>query len=177
VSDIGSPVAIPERLLNRPVNLGKRPNVPSKAKEARLAGGLTRKVKAAIDSMIWEAMKRAEAATAAGIADVTLRQALLKPMVMRYYNEQLEVRRTSERPRNLSRLAEIRDQDVNLAAAVRAVQVLEQTAEGNRGGVTVNVAIAAGYVIDLSQDYGAQRSHEPQVSGVKPLIDNDDVGR
>lgn len=126
--------------------------------------------------MVREGMDRKQAAAKAGLTENALYQAFRKPAVLALWNSELEVLRTSARAKNLHRLETIRDQDVNLAAAVRAVQVLEQTPDGQRGGVTVNVAIAAGYVIDLSHDYGAQRSAQPSPHDANPLIDNDDVG-
>jgi hypothetical protein len=111
---------------------------------------LTKKIRAAIDQIVFQGLTRADAAKAIGITDNALYQALRKPAVLAYWNEALQVLRTGERPRNLHRLVEIRDQNANLTAAVQAIKLLEpQEAQG--ASISLNVNIQAGYVIDLSE--------------------------
>jgi hypothetical protein len=92
--------------------------------------------------MVWEGGKAdvAAAAAHAGLSTHAVRCALLKPHVIRFYDEQRQVLLTGERARNIHRLKELRDQDENRTAAVQAVDRLEEAAENRRskGGNAVN---------------------------------------
>jgi hypothetical protein len=87
------------------------------------------KLKVAIDLMLFEAASRSEAASKAGMTDHSLRAALRKSHVTAYYNQGLHVLRTSERARNISALARVRDTSENGMAVVSAAKALEQLAE------------------------------------------------
>ena len=112
------------------------------------------KLKVALDEMLFKGSRRADAAIAAGMTDHGLREAFKKPHVKAYYNAGLEILRTSERARNISALAKVRDDSENAMAVVSAAKTLEQLAEpngpggpgGGRGGAR------AGWYIDLSGD-------------------------
>lgn len=141
--------------------------VPKGDKILRVTG----KNKAAIDAMVWEGLKRSEAAAKAGLKDHALYVALTKPHVKAYYSQQLEVLRTSERARNIHTLAEVRDQTANQMARVQAVKALEQIDDGEqaaRGSQTLPglqiVIVQAGPLI-------AQQAHIDD----KPLISHDGV--
>ena len=86
---------------------------------------VTGKLKVAIDAMLFEGSRRADAAKSAGMTDHGLREAFKKPHVKAYYNQGLVVLRESERARNIRRLAEIRDAADNMPA-VQAIKALEQ---------------------------------------------------
>lgn len=90
---------------------------------------ITRRNKAAIDLMVWEGLKRSEAAQKAGLKDHALYVALTKPHVKAYYLGQLDVLRTSERARNIHALIDVRDQTENKMARVQAVKTLEQISD------------------------------------------------
>lgn len=90
---------------------------------------VTGKNKAAIDLMVWEGLKRRDAAERAGLKDHALYVALTKPHVKAYYMQQLDVLRTSERARNIHALVEVRDQPTNQMARVNAVKALEQISD------------------------------------------------
>jgi hypothetical protein len=107
------------------------------------------KLKVALDAMLYDGSRRADAAKAAGITDHSLRTALRKPHVARYYNEGLVVLRESERARNIKRLTEIRDKADNMPA-VQAIKELELTPEQARAGT--HGGPRSGYIIDLSPD-------------------------
>jgi hypothetical protein len=92
------------------------------------------KLKVAIDAMLYDGSRRAEAAQAAGMTDHGLREAFKKPHVKAYYNQGLVVLRESERARNIIRLAEIRDAADNMPA-VQAVKALEQLSDDAPAGV------------------------------------------
>jgi len=111
-------------------------------------GRVTGKLRVAIEKMVFEGLKRPEAAAAAGLSDHGLRQALRKPHVKAAYMSELQVLRDSERARNVHALVDVRDGD-NQMARVQAVKQLENP--GGESGISVNVHIQAGYVIDLSE--------------------------
>jgi hypothetical protein len=118
------------------------------------------KLKVAIDLMLFgdgsatAPSRRADAAQAAGMTDHGLREAFKKAHVRAYYNAGLEMLRTSERARNISALANVRDQSGNDAARVNAAKALEQLAEPNGpGGPGGGRGCArGGWCIDLSDD-------------------------
>jgi hypothetical protein len=87
------------------------------------------KLKRALDAMLFEASRRADAAQSAGMTDHGLREAFKKPHVMAYYNRGLQVLRESERARNISALVEVRDNAGNQMARVQAAKALEQLSE------------------------------------------------
>lgn len=87
---------------------------------------ISRQVRTAIDAMVWQGLKRDEAAAIAGLRDNSLYVAMRKPDVKAYYIAELEVLRTSERARNIHTLCEVRDQKSNQMARVNAVQALER---------------------------------------------------
>jgi hypothetical protein len=128
-------------------NIPTRQAIAAKDRSGKLT--VTGKLKVALDAMLFEGSRRADAATLAGITDHGLRTALRKPHVARYYNEGLQVIRESERARNIYRLIEIRDAADNMPA-VQAIKELELTPEqarsGQRGGPR------SGYIIDLSDE-------------------------
>lgn len=99
-------------------------------------GRVTGRLKTAIDKMVWEGARRAEAAKSSSMTDHSLRSALNKPHVKAYYRQQLDVLRTSERARNIHALVDVRDQTENKMARVQAVKALEQISDDeqvNRG--------------------------------------------
>lgn len=132
----------------------KRPGRPRKGSD-RSAGGLSDRVREAIDLMVWQAMKRPEAAAQAGIADNTLRQAFGKPAVMAYYNRAVEVLRAGERARNIHTAVEVRDDPSLRGTAAGGKARLDAAkwlhGEDGAGGVTVNVGVGLqvtpGYVV------------------------------
>ena len=112
---------------------------------------VTGKLKVALDEMLYKGSRRADAASASGMTDHGLREALKKPHVKRYYLDGLEVLRTSERARNISALAKVRDESENGMAVVSAAKALEQLAEPNGPGGIGGGRRGAGWAIDLSE--------------------------
>lgn len=118
------------------VQMDSRSSPPASAAKPEKILRVTGKNKAAIDAMVWEGLKRSDAAAKAGFTDHALYTALTKPHVKAYYMAQLEVLRTSERARNIHTLVEVRDQKTNQMARVQAVARLEQIddeAQASRG--------------------------------------------
>jgi hypothetical protein len=88
-------------------------------------GAVTGKLKAALDLMVWENLKRKDAAARAGLADSSLRFAFRKPHVMAYYHTELKALRDNLRAHNVHRLDKIADDSKNDMARVAAVKALE----------------------------------------------------
>jgi hypothetical protein len=101
------------------------------------AGAVTGKLKAALEFMVWEGLKRQEAAAKAGLADVSLRTALRKPHVLQYYNAELAALRTSARAQNFHRLDTIADtskNDMARVGAIKAMEIIADQADEKRHG-------------------------------------------
>jgi hypothetical protein len=88
----------------------------------RIPKGRTRE---AIDLMVFDGLDRDTAAARVGMKVQSLRAALHLATVKRYYAQQLDVLRSSERARNIHRLVAIRDAADNMPA-VQAIKTLEQ---------------------------------------------------
>lgn len=136
------------------------------AAQGRTAPGrVTGKLKAALGFMVWEGLKRPDAAAKAGLTDHGLREALRRPHVKAAYMALLEVLRTSERARNIHALVEVRDDPANKMARVQAVKALEQLddaappAAGNQR--------VPGFLIVVERR--GETAHSPQIEA-KPLI-------
>lgn len=112
---------------------------------------VTGRLRKAISAMVWQALKRADAATFAGMTDHSVREALRRPHVMAYYRSECEVLRKSTLARNIQTLEEVRDQPRNAMARVQAVKALEQLGDNepeararqSLPGMTVVVVIGA----------------------------------
>lgn len=85
-----------------------------------------RKVKAALDAMVWLGRTRDQAALSAGLQDNSLYKALRRPDVKAYYLAECEVLRVSGRAQRIHRLEALATQDENKQAAVNAIRALEQ---------------------------------------------------
>lgn len=119
--------------------------------------GLSANVRAGLDIMVAEGLKRSDAAARVGISDSALYQALRKTEVLGYYNEQLALLRGSEAARNTHALLTIRDRAMEprasaafARAGVEAVKTLEAAREG-RPNLTVNVNVTPGYAIEFGR--------------------------
>lgn len=129
--------------------------------------GLTLKVKAAIDYLVWghenENVDLKLAAQLAGLSEKGFKEAITKPIVLEYYRKTMAALRNGERGNNFRTAVQIRD-DKHLAKSatgqrvrLQAVQLLDAdmtqqpAGQGGNGGVTVNVVIP-GYVWDLREE-------------------------
>jgi hypothetical protein len=132
-----------------------RQAIAAKERSGKLT--VTGKLKVAIDLMLFEGSRRADAATAAGMTDHGLREAFKKPHVKQYYNAGLQVLRESERARNILSLVAVRDGEghTNPMARVSAAKALEQIAEPNGPGGPGGGRNTTGWAIDLSDDQPA----------------------
>jgi hypothetical protein len=93
-------------------------------------GAVTGKLKTALDLMVWDNLKRKDAATQAGLADASLRFAFRKPHVMAYYRTELTALRENLRAKNIHRLDGIADDSTNDMARVGAIKTLEAIGPG-----------------------------------------------
>src|ERR1700730_7399565 len=105
-------------------------------------GAVTGKLRTALDLMVWDNLRRKDAAEKAGLADSSLRFAFRKPHVMAYYHAGLAALRNNLRAKNVHRLDTIADDsknDIARVAAVKALELISDQADerGPRGGVTV----------------------------------------
>lgn len=99
------------------------------ARDRSARGKVTGRLRNALTFMVWDGLKRDEAATKAGLKPHALYVALRKPHVKAFYLAELDVLRTSERARNILALTEVRDQTDNKMARVAAVKALEQLSD------------------------------------------------
>src|ERR1035441_1202655 len=112
---------------------------------------VTGKLRIAVEAMVWEGSKRKDAAARAGMTDHGLRSAMRKGHVLAYYRRELGALREGERARNVHRLVELREQDENRNAAVKAIQVLEMTdpeavrrvGDGTSPGIVIRIITPA----------------------------------
>lgn len=143
-------------------------------KRAPRALAPTGRIRKAIDAMVHQGIIRKKAASLAGINEKSLYNALCKPHVKQYYNQQLEVLRTSARARNFHRLEEIREQRKNPMASVNAIKTLEQMdADPALAGGSQR---SAGLVIVIqASPQGAAVIGNATVIDAKPLNAKDDV--
>lgn len=138
---------------------------------------ITAKQRKAIHAMVFDGLKRADAAKAAGMHDDTLRLALRKTDVLAYLNECQEVLRTSLRPRALHTMGELLDTK-NESVKFKAAEYLDGLNRGSHtvGATQVNVQVnnhqtvnvTPGYAIDLRPDERDQIGHQEQ-NGDKSL--------
>jgi hypothetical protein len=150
------------------------PGVPATRQAAAIPGrsrrnAVTGKLKAALDAMVWEGLKRTDAATSAGLADSSLRFALRKPHVLAYFRAETAALRENLRARNLHRLDAIADDSKNDMAKVASIKVLEQIADvadqHHRPGDTQN----PGVVIVIQQPAAVPApNHAPPIITIEP---------
>ncbi len=136
-------------------------------------GGLTRKVKAAIDRMVWHGRKRTEAAADAKLTDDAFRKALRKPIVLRYYNEQLDVLRNSARPRALQRIADLADKSESEKVGLDAAKYLDSGGKSDQTNINlgVQVNVSPGYVIAVPSADKQARQIAQQAGSVANCLD------
>lgn len=161
----------PDRLPDQPplddidetsiVQLGDTP-------ELRVSG----RIRTALELIVYEGVPVTEAADRSGLQRSSLRAMLGMPKYAAVQAAMVKVLRTAERARNIRRLAEIRDQNRNLAAAVAAARTLEQI---DQAAPSVVVNINPGWVIDMSSLGAGRVIEHHQGNGSNPLMGNEVV--
>lgn len=134
--------------------------------------GLTPAIKTALDAIIFEKCTRDVACKRAGISERALYLALEKPEVLTYYNRALEVLRSGERPRNIHRLAEIREAAPNMPAvqAIRTLEGMGHDAPGRPGGTTQTLP---GLVVVIRAGLGIQPQQPPRdITPPRPIVEH-----
>lgn len=128
------------------------------------------RLRRAIEAMVWQAAKRADAASIAGMTDHSLRAALKRPHVSALLLHEMMVLRTSERPRNIQALVSVRDNSENDMARVNAAKTLEALSDEatDRARGTV---VLPGLTIQI---VNAVPSSPNEVIEAKPLITQGD---
>ena len=99
---------------------------------------MTARVRAAVEAMVWQGLKRDEAAAVAGMKDNSLYAALRKPGVRAFYLAECEVLRLSGRARRIHRLEGVVEQDDNKMAVVNAALALERLGDLDAAQLTHN---------------------------------------
>jgi hypothetical protein len=106
---------------------------------------ITPKVRAAIEQMVWNGLPFDQAAQVAGMHVAAMRKALNRPHVMALLKSEMQVLRSSEHPRSIHRLAQIRDAANNMPAVVAAKHLLEteqtnsNSSSNTSPGVTIRI--------------------------------------
>ena len=136
------------------------------AQDRALPGKVTGRLKRAIIEMVWSGARRADAAHTAGMTDHSLRAALKKPHVIRYYRSELDVLRESERARNVSALVDVRDGSSNAMARVNAARALEDLAVTSDPAAPMR-SLAPGITIILG-DRSIQRDPQLRLTRIRP---------
>jgi hypothetical protein len=85
---------------------------------------VTRKVKAAIDLMVFSGQNRDTAADSVGLHRDSMRKALKRPDVLAYLRDQQQVLRTSEAARSIKRVADLADGSKSDAVKLDANELL-----------------------------------------------------
>ena len=122
-----------------------RQAIAAKTRSDRLT--VTGRLKQALMFMVWEGKTRSEAATAVGMSDHGLREALRKAHVRQFYANELDVLRTSARAKNFHRLDEIAGTSGNDMARVAAIKHMDLVADAAPPAGAA--AIAPGLVIQI----------------------------
>lgn len=130
-------------------------------------GVVSGKLKTALDLMIWEGIKRDDAAAKAGLKDHSLKVALRKPHVLSYFNGELAALRQSLKAKNIHRLDGIADASPNQMAKVQAIRTLEQLTEHADQRPGGGSAPPAGLTIVVVQP-PAPLAHTPPTIDVTP---------
>jgi hypothetical protein len=102
---------------------------PQKVQAGTRTVRITARVRAAVEAMVWQGLKRDDAAQAVGMKDNSLYVALRKPDVRAFYFSECEVLRMSGHARRIHRLESVVEQDENKMAVVQASRTLEGMGE------------------------------------------------
>jgi hypothetical protein len=116
---------MPDNLLPTALPTRQAAAIPGRSRR----GTVTGKLKIALDLMVWDNLKRKDAAEKAGLADASLRFAFRKPHVMAYYHAELKALRDNLRAHNVHRLDTIADSSKNDMAKVAAIKTMEVIAD------------------------------------------------
>lgn len=135
---------------------------------------LTTKRRALLNEMVWNGRPLPEAACTIGMTVDAARAALRADSFRAAMGIEMQVLKSAQRPRNVIRLAELRDQNDSKGAAVQAARILEEMA--TEQGPERRSDVKPGIVVVIQQG----GSGAPQIGHLasiehKPLIEHGDV--
>jgi hypothetical protein len=150
-----------------------KPVVPANPKASKRKG-LTKKVRAAIEAMVHDGMKRSDAAEHAGLTDHGLRQALKKPAVLQHLRSEMDVLRESARPRALQRIAELADDSESEKVGLDAAKYLDSNGKSDQTYINlgVQVNVAPGYVIAVPTGGKEARQTAQQAGSTRNCLED-----
>lgn len=134
---------------------------------------VTRIVRRAIEAMVWQGLKRDDAAIAAGMQPNSLYVALRRPDVKALYNSECEVLRLSGRARRITRLEELVEQDDNKQAAINACLALDRI-DADQHQRNNGQQLSPGLVIVVNGGNVTTDIGRTQASTAPQVIDNDE---
>lgn len=126
---------------------------------------MTPKRRALIDGMVWRGFKLTDAAIEAGMTERNACMCAEDPKFRAALNAEMAAFKTSQRPRNVHRLAELRDQNEAKGAAVQAIRTLEELAQQAEAAPSSDVR--PGIVVIIPRDY---LQPEPLGSGAQIIL-------
>jgi hypothetical protein len=132
---------------------------------------MTGRVRAAVSLMVWNGLKRDDAAKAVGLQPNSLYVAMRKPDVKSLYLTECESFRLSGKARRLHRLEEIAASDKNLNAAVAAIR----TAESLEPDMALRSGMvqSPGLCIVITDSRASPRPIAPHTIDVTPIEPDD----
>lgn len=131
---------------------------------------VTPRVARAVEAMVWDGKPLDEAAREAELTTRALRLALAKPHVLAMMKAEKHLLQTSHGPRNIHRLAEIRDAGNNMPA-VQAIGMLERMADDNSPTRSGTSAASPGVTIHIhAAPQAGTQPHPVRHIDAKPLI-------
>lgn len=137
---------------------------------------LTPREKNLIHALVWDGLKRPEAARAAGLSDNGAYKALRQPHVKAALLHEYEVLRTSARPRAFTKLTELVDGAKSERVQLEAAKYVDSAGTSERDrGVTVNVGvnIQPGYLIDTTAYADDAKRILKEARSTHSLLDGD----
>ena len=141
------------------------PHVPIYSTPKDCKGRISGNLKYAIGLMIFEGLKRAEAATSVGMTDHGLYSALTRPHVKRYKNKVLRAFMEAEAERSFVRTARIAEGASSEHVKLEANKTIMSMDDRFIQKTQVNqvhsgeVRVTPGYVIDLSEEEHMTSNH------------------
>ena len=135
--------------------------------------GLTKRIRAVIELMVFYGKSQKDATREVGLTDEAVRQAFRKPQVLKHLRDEQEVLRASLRPRALQRIGELSDKSKSEKVGLDAAKYLDSNGNSDRHQVSVGVQVnvAPGYLIDVSNVSDRSRQIAEQAGSTANCID------
>jgi len=127
-----------------------------------------------LHEMVWNARPLTDAASEIGMSRSAAFVAIRSQSFLAAMQAEMQVLKASHRPRNISRLAELRDQSDAKGAAVQAARILEEMAQDATTERRTDVKPGIVVVIREGALPGPQMGHLASIEH-KPLIEHEAV--